>query len=350
MDQSVNETRLPAIPESIRDDWRRLATVAAEAAAVPVAMIVRGDPASTEVVATSSTSGNPYRTSVATRRTGRSFCEAVLGARRPVLVEDGEADRRWAGNADLAQGMRSFYGVPILLPDGTPFGVFCLMAPEPWSPQVSERRIAEEFACVAEGHLRLVLSMAQLEEAATRDYLTGVYNRREFYAIAARVLSATHRMGRRASFIEVDVDDFKVLNDRHGHERGDRILSEIAAVMERTIRKADMLARIGGDEFVIVAPDAGGLAARALAERMRVAVEASPALRSLASRVVTISCGVAESDGSDTADSLLEKADKALYAAKRAGRNQVQRYAEALVTKRQVRRGLIGKELLQRAR
>jgi diguanylate cyclase (GGDEF)-like protein len=121
-----------------------------------------------------------------------------------------------------------------------------------------------------------------------------------------------------------DIDGFKAVNDRHGHAAGDRVLQHVANLAARIVRNTDTLARYGGEEFAIVAPETDREQARQMAERIRKAISASEFASEEASLRVTASFGVAMLEADDTGpESVMRRADVALYAAKAAGRNRV---------------------------
>ncbi|MCB9689235.1 MAG: GGDEF domain-containing protein [Alphaproteobacteria bacterium] len=159
---------------------------------------------------------------------------------------------------------------------------------------------------------------------ATRDALTGLFNRRWLDEQLSRLMSPD-TSGRQLSVVMVDVDYFKRLNDTLGHAIGDVVLVAIAQTLRRRFRPADIVARFGGEEFVVVMPATQLAAASNAAERVRRAVEftrfAGPDGAVLPQ--VTVSCGVAEMIPGDDPGSLVRRADQALYAAKSAGRNRV---------------------------
>ena len=123
----------------------------------------------------------------------------------------------------------------------------------------------------------------------------------------------------------IDIDHFKTINDRFGHAAGDSVLVEIARRLQATLRSSDIIARIGGEEFLVIAPDTPKTEAGKLAERLRQAVADRPVMVGQTALPVTISIGVADqaASGCQNTDQLLNAADAALYAAKAAGRNRV---------------------------
>lgn len=162
--------------------------------------------------------------------------------------------------------------------------------------------------------------VARLSDSARRDALTGLLNRRGFEEQLDAELARATRGERPVALILGDVDHFKTVNDRLGHPAGDAVLLRIAGVLEGICRRSDTVARIGGEEFVFIVPDADAEMAFTLAERARVALERTFADEPipLTASFGTVSFPV---DGT-TADSLLETADRALYAAKNDGRNR----------------------------
>ena len=167
---------------------------------------------------------------------------------------------------------------------------------------------------------------ARLEKMATTDQLTKVWNRRYFEDAAHRAMEVARRNERPLCVVLVDTDRFKTINDTFGHPVGDKVLKEVAAVLSSNARKADLVARIGGEEFAILMPEAGiGLASKA-AERMRAALESDvrPRVAELGDHAVTASFGVAAFENAgDRLEDLLAAADEAMYASKSSGRNRI---------------------------
>jgi len=160
-----------------------------------------------------------------------------------------------------------------------------------------------------------------------RESLTGCFNRRAFYELFPREVDRARRLGEGVAVIFLDLDHFKRINDRYGHETGDRVLQQLTARLRGIIRETDLLFRWGGEEFVILLPHTGAVEAAALGERIRVAVAERPfaASETHPEVGVTVSVGVAGTgEGPAHPDALLARADAACYRAKEAGRNQVE--------------------------
>jgi diguanylate cyclase len=170
---------------------------------------------------------------------------------------------------------------------------------------------------------RRVLAEAALREAAMVDPLTGLPNRRAFRDCLVRTVAQARRSQTPLALLMLDVDGFKSLNDRHGHEVGDAVLIALSGALRDTGRDTDFPARLGGDEFSVVLPSTTAEVARHLAERMRSAVEAArvPGLGGEAS--FSVSVGAASFVPDMLPEQLLKAADEALYRSKRDGRNRV---------------------------
>lgn len=164
-----------------------------------------------------------------------------------------------------------------------------------------------------------------LEELAVTDGLTGLYNRKKFDEILADQFARFSRNHRQFAVLMLDLDNFKSINDNYGHVVGDAVLADVAAILKQSVRAIDYVARYGGEEFVIVLVETALDAALDIAERIRSVVEIHRVDASNELIAVTVSLGVTHSRESDDGpEEALARADHALYAAKRAGRNQVQ--------------------------
>ena len=170
---------------------------------------------------------------------------------------------------------------------------------------ITERKLAEE----------------ELKRLATTDKLTGAFNRTKFKEIIGREMELVKRYNQPLSLIIFDIDRFKKVNDKYGHNAGDYVLRTISDIVRENIRKIDYFVRWGGEEFMIISSETGLKEAHALAERIREIIE-NYVFEGVGK--VTISFGVTEFNEDDTEDSLIKRADDAMYEAKRKGRNRVE--------------------------
>ena len=162
-------------------------------------------------------------------------------------------------------------------------------------------------------------------EMAVIDPLTGLYNRRYMETHLAGLIDDAKANGRDLSIMIADIDHFKDVNDRHGHDAGDSVLQDFATRMRRHTRGIDLACRLGGEEFVVIMPDTDLDVARHVGERLRECIAEAPfSIDSQTSLPVTTSVGLATLAGvDDNSSALFKRADNALYAAKRSGRNRV---------------------------
>jgi diguanylate cyclase (GGDEF)-like protein len=158
------------------------------------------------------------------------------------------------------------------------------------------------------------------EKLAATDLLTGIMNRRSFLEEAAREITRAQRYASHFALIFIDIDHFKQINDADGHAAGDQVLARFVQVLKKYLREADQLARWGGEEFVILAPETGLEQGEQLAEKLRIEVAATTFH---GERTITCSMGVVEWRTGESFDALCQRADKALYRAKENGRNRV---------------------------
>ncbi len=181
----------------------------------------------------------------------------------------------------------------------------------------SERRLEREVQARTQ---ELVEKNSALELLSTTDALTSVCNRIKLHECLERETERSKRYATPLSLLIIDVDFFKSVNDTYGHPVGDRVLKEIAQILQQHCRGSDTLGRWGGEEFLVICPEADCQSAQALGEKLRRAIAAKPLAEHIGA---TISVGVAEFNPNTSTDSLLEAADTALYQAKHQGRNCV---------------------------
>lgn len=189
------------------------------------------------------------------------------------------------------------------------------------SRDTSQRKRAEE---------KLREANQILEQISFMDGLTGIANRRTFDEYIHRSWTEEKQL----SLIMIDIDQFKKFNDTYGHQKGDDCIKRVAGALTKTLRRShDFVARYGGEEFVVVVSEADEISAMFVAEQLRHNVESLriPHSTSEVSHSVTISLGICHASAAENIEDLIEKADQALYLAKRSGRNQVMVYDESLL-------------------
>lgn len=227
---------------------------------------------------------------------------------------------------DVPPHVRSVVGLPLSSADRT-LGVLLLFSP---TPGAFTERQAAYFGAVGK-QLAIALENAQLfiktRELSYRDPLTGLFNRRHFEEALEREVRRAIRYNLPVSLLMADIDQFKIYNDNQGHHEGDNVLREVAARLTENTRQVDIVARFGGEEFVVILPMTTRTHARLVAEKLRRSVEETkiPGEEILPGGRLTISLGLAAypEDASEPTG-LIRAADAALYAAKRKGRNRTE--------------------------
>ena len=232
--------------------------------------------------------------------------QSVFEGRKPVEFEE----TFWSA-AKKADRIGYTFKLPMYDASGNPQYLVCVTL------DITERKLAQAALLASEKKL-LVL--------ATTDVLTELPNRRQFLSRLTEEFHRAERFGNQpCSILMLDLDRFKQINDTHGHAIGDAVLKHFAQLMRKSLRKIDMAARVGGEEFAVILPGSDLAAARKSAERLREIVAKTPLVQDGKTISVTVSIGAAVmGPGDSQADQTLIRADDALYRAKEKGRNQVE--------------------------
>ncbi len=265
--------------------------------------------------------------------------EAALASEQPVLIGDiwhSEAYRSlreaWEKDGSVIS-VRSIIALPFRL-DLDRTGVFLLRRTAEKAPlneadvEFAETVVKSAMNAMRRAHMVEVTQAdnMRLEALARTDPLTQLLNRRALLQQLATEVERTRRYNAPLSILMIDVDEFKDVNDTHGHLAGDQVLIEVALLLARTARSVDSVARYGGDEFVIAVPETGEAGAIAFAERLRDKIQSHAFDIGKGQPLkLTVSIGVADFPEAkiESAEDLLECADQALYRAKAGGRNLV---------------------------
>lgn len=266
-----------------------------------------------------------------------SFCGHAVYRETLLEVSDAREDPDFADNP-LVKGepfIRFYAGCPVMH-DGKPMGTLCLIDTKPHKLTESEREMLQSLAHWVETELRisamgdvqrqLIAELGESRRDAMLDPLTQTWNRLGLDTLFKRELNYARHSRQPLALILVDLDHYKAVNDRYGHLAGDGVLKEVVARLRKILRPEDIIARFGGDEFVVLCANSNEQRLFAVAERIRLAVSQSPVRTEGAEISVSVTLGAAWAEVSEQtlpAD-LLNTADRALYEAKAAGRNCVQ--------------------------
>jgi diguanylate cyclase (GGDEF)-like protein len=306
-------TRRLSGPTTMDDARRALAEAALEVADATVAFVAEPDADSDELIITAMAGGLPNDVGVLPGRLGRGtgvHRAHTTGA--PFFSPDTTADPRAARASARAAGLKGGLIQPIRRGD-LPLGVLAVS----WDRRVDDttqqmRTLMAMLADEGAVALQRARDFTGLMAAARTDPLTGLANLRAWDEALNREVARASRSGRPLSVAVVDFDRLKEINDTLGHQAGDRALRSAVSAWQSVLRQTDLLARPGGDEFAAMLPDCALPDAEVLGERLRIATPEG----------YTCSVGVAQWREDEPAETLIERADRALYAAKHAGRNR----------------------------
>jgi len=336
--ERLNALRRYAILDTPPDGaFDRITALAAEIVDVPVAVVSLVD---TNRIWYKSVHG-PFHE----REIGRlpGLCAAAITHDGAYLVESASTDPRTQEHPLVAGpfGLEFYLGVPLRTYDGHVLGMLSCMDKRPRGVSAQQVRYLEILAAIVMDEIELRRSASQisrlsealadactdLERRASFDPLTGVLARTAMLERSAALIRRAADGAKGAAVLMLDIDGFKVINDRHGHAAGDRVLKEVAGRMAGSCRAGDLLGRVGGEEFLAVFADVTAAEAAVIAERLRDAVARTPVPTEAAGPLaVTVSGGLLTLDPDDADHSLSEamsRADAALYRAKAEGRNRI---------------------------
>jgi diguanylate cyclase (GGDEF)-like protein len=242
--------------------------------------------------------------------------------KRSIVIDNIPSDCRLNINLGIADVMpREVAVFPIIYRD-TVLGVMMLASMSPF--RTNELTLLESMINQIAIVLENALAHEKVAQLSITDTLTGTYNRRYLSQRLEEEFRISHRHHSSLSALVIDIDHFKKINDEFGHQIGDEALVAVANTLKENIRESDMLARFGGEEFVVILPHTTQKDAMIVAEKLRLAI-ASRTIASMGDHKITISIGVATMPDLivDSSDELLGVADRALYLAKEQGRNRV---------------------------
>jgi diguanylate cyclase (GGDEF)-like protein len=257
----------------------------------------------------------------------KGYVAKAVRLRTPLLIKDIQTDPsiRYDGHIPEVRAIQSAIVVPMILNDQV-IGAISLDSHTRAAFTEDDLRLLVSFAATTTAAIRNSQLHMEMQRLAITDPLTNLYNRRGIYELGRREIERSRRFGRPLTAIMFDLDNFKQVNDRYGHNIGDQVLRTVADRVTRNVREVDILGRLGGDEFIIILSETDLFTASSMAERLRKIIADTPAIvEGGVSISITISMGLAKATtGTPDLTSLIHDADRALYLAKQNGRNQVQ--------------------------
>jgi diguanylate cyclase (GGDEF)-like protein len=314
----------------LEERYERITRLARRALSVPIAAItiVQGDRQWFKSVAGWQITELPM---------AKSLCAAVLKTGKPVIVKDTLEDLDLMNNPLVLRKpkIRFYAGYPINDSDGKTIGTFCVMDLKPREPDTKFGAALADLGEMAQRELfsveltnaqsALVAKLGEARRQAMFDPLTRLWNRRGGIDFLNRALDEALKRDHTLGIFLADIDKFKRVNDQHGHQVGDEVLSRVASTIVGSVRPKDLVCRYGGEEFLVIVHDVDEKVCVEVAERVCDTVRSLPVRTRGATVRVTLSIGIAMRNRGDgiTTHGLIEKADQALYSSKRAGRDRV---------------------------
>lgn len=243
-----------------------------------------------------------------------SFCGHAILGEGAFVVEDTHEDERFVDNPLLIgqKHIRFYAGYPIRYLDGSKLGTLCIKDVKPRDFTEEDRRLLRDLATIVEHEIQAV-------ELATMDELTGILNRRGFNMSAEKSLNICKRGALPVALVFLDLNEFKPINDKFGHAEGDKALQQFASVLDDVGRDSDIVARMGGDEFVILLVDADKKAVDQVMKRFSQQIESCNEQQALGYDI-TFSYGIVLFDPAKhvTINDLLSEGDALMYKRKKS--------------------------------
>jgi diguanylate cyclase (GGDEF)-like protein len=233
--------------------WQELVNLMAELCHAPAGFIVQATQKGFQVVVANQSEKNPYAAGDVVPNETNIFCRKVVEKNKPLYVSNATQQEEWLSNPEVSDDrFNSYLGFPLHWPSGEVFGTICVMDFEITNYDEKYYRLLRHFKSIVERELKLLEQNLYIEKLSLHDDLTGLLNRRGFTASISDRLKLAHRHKETVAVCYFDLDDLKKINDSLGHYKGDDVIITFAKALKQSLRKTDITARFGGDEFVAI--------------------------------------------------------------------------------------------------
>lgn len=250
-DQWLIEQPLELIPFA---KWQRTVNLMANLFKAPAGFIVQHTHDGYQVTIASEQSENPYDAGSVIPPDSDIFCRKIVQTRQELYVRHASSLEEWKTNPEVTEdGFNSYLGVPIFWPDGKPFGTICVMDFAITDYDDPYVELIRQFRDIVQADLSLLNHFDQFRALAMTDELTGLYNRRGFQTVSEQRIQLAKRNDADLALVYMDMNGLKLVNDQLGHSAGDQALRLLADTLRQHFRISDVAARIGGDEFLLLA-------------------------------------------------------------------------------------------------
>ena len=293
--------------------WQRLVNLMAELCDTPAGFIVQADSTEFKVIIANDKPENPYSAGSSISANVNIFCRKVVELNHPVYEGRATEKEEWLDNPEVTDdGFNTYLGYPLHWPDGSVFGTICVM--DLAKSEYDERyyKLIGHFRDMAERELELCDKNLQLKNIAFSDDLTKVLNRKGFFETAVDALAQTSQNTPTVHICYFDIDNLKPINDNHGHNIGDQVIQRFAAHLIKAFGSTGIIARFGGDEFVIMVIDETTDEVNTKLKLLETSVAQDDLSPQLCYSSGYVSAAIA-SDDNKSLESLIGAADKKMY-------------------------------------
>ncbi len=308
---SITSDNKPEIIDAVTAKWQRIITLIARLLEVPAALIMRIDDGYMQVFLKSENEDNPYQKGDSDKLGNGLYCETVIGTEGELLVTNSLENPVWKDNPDIKLEMISYYGLPIHWPDAETFGTICVLDCKENPYNETFKKLMTEFRLSIEKDLELLINSEMLKAAAERDTLTPLYNRRKTSEILKTEYERSKRYKTPLTIALLNLDQFKRINDQHGHDIGDIAILGFSEVVSSRVRNTDVFGRWGGDEFLLICPNTSRDGVTCLLRDIGGQIDVEIGNETIE---IGFSFGIAEWEENDTdVGQLVGRADRDLY-------------------------------------
>ncbi len=262
---NITDYSKPIIEQVILDRWQRIISLVAEILDVSAGLIMRITKTHMKVLVKSQNKDNPYPADGKDELLHGLYCETVIGRDEPLHIDNSLLYDDWKDNPDIKLNMVSYYGLPIKWADDSVFGTICVLDKETNHFHNKYRSLLLHFREIIEEDLAMLERKQYLERQSDYDTLTGLFNRKHY---EEEIINIDKEKNYPLSIIVADINGLKLINDAFGNYSGDKVLIDAAEVFLRHSKNDDFVARIGGDEFIIIMPNTNKIEAEKRVDKM----------------------------------------------------------------------------------
>lgn len=299
------------------EKWQLTVNLLAKLFNAPAGFLVQHTQAGFQVTVASDQTSNPYPAGTLIEPEANIFCKMIVETKQQLYVANALIDPVWDTNLEVHNdGFVSYLGVPVFWPNGETFGTFCVMDYKITDYQQTYIELINQLKDILESDLSLIDMYQQAQQLAITDALTNIHNRRGFQVLAEQRIRLAKRVDNSLGLFYFDVDQFKKINDLHGHSTGDEVLKVLAKSLQASTRGSDVIGRIGGDEFVALVSIEAKESADCILERFNQQLAQLQQQNQLPG--FSVSAGYTDVDCEMGIKAILEVADQAMLAKKKS--------------------------------